>query len=322
MRKTVTEKRHQLVVEIPSVRLDQYLKDHFKDISRAYLQMMIESQKVTVNDQIGKKGTLLKKGDVVKIASFVHPSDRMVQPADLPSLEVVYESDNYLIIDKPAGLPTHPNDFEDRNCVANHFIGIYPDSIQVGEDPLRPGIVHRLDSDTSGLLILAKSQEAFSYFRQQFNERKIDKTYHALTLGELRFDEYDIQTPLAHHHQNPRKMVAVTSDKVAYRSTIREAQTLVFVKKRFQHTTYIEVKTKTGRMHQVRVHLASIGFPLVGDKLYQDQKQRNKDTFGLRRHFLHASTLKFEDPWRKETVTYQIELPEDLNDCLKIQEAK
>ncbi|MEZ4820559.1 MAG: RluA family pseudouridine synthase [Bdellovibrionota bacterium] len=251
-----------------------------------------------------------------QIDPFTHPNDRVISSPNEPVLHIVAEKEHYLVIDKPAGLPTHPNDFQDLQCVANHFIRLYPDSLHVGEDALRPGIVHRLDTYTSGLLIVAKTQEGFKAFRQLFDQRNIQKTYQALVLGNVYPDDIEIDTPLAHHHKNPRKMVALIDDRVEYRSKIREAKTMVHVRERFDQTTWIDVKTLTGRMHQVRVHMASIDHPLVGDQVYQNQRQKQQDQYGLGRHFLHASKLVFKDPWTGLEIILQSNLPFELQQCI------
>jgi len=317
MNRTKTYMPHRWKYEGETSRLDQCLKQKFYDISRAYLQTLLLAEKVTVNTQPGRKGLLVKAGDIIEMEAFIHPDDRTIVIPDAPSLDVFRVFDSYIIIEKSAGIATHVNDFSDHHAISNHFVGLYPEALGVGEDRLRPGVVHRLDTNTSGLLILARTQASFDAFRGLFNQRLIYKTYMALVLGRVLDPFLEIKTPLAHHAKNPRKMVAITDDRTPHRSTIREATTQVSVKKMFEGATLVEVKTLTGRMHQVRIHLSSIGHPLVGDHLYQDGKQRQMDRFGLNRHFLHACELKFKDPWTEESMHFESELSDDLKSCIK-----
>src|SRR5262245_12808147 len=166
-------------------RLDRFLASKYDDVSRAYLQAIIGDGSVSVNGRVAEKSTDLKIGDEILVHPFVHPKDRRIQPNPKIDLNIVWKSSDLIVIDKPAGLPTHPNDFEDTDTVANALISLLPETAEVGEDPLRPGIVHRLDGDTSGLLILALTQEAFLHMRKQFDERKVKKTYFACVLGKI-----------------------------------------------------------------------------------------------------------------------------------------
>lgn len=318
MTKTKTDILHEWEYEGLPKRLDQVLSERFPDISRGYMQDVLEKQGVYINEKlVFKKGVTVVKGDHIKIAPFVHPDHRLIKPAKPSALNVIFDHEHFIVIDKPAGMATHPNEFEDQSCVANHFIGLYPQAQGVGDNALRPGVVHRLDTNTSGLLVLARTQEGYRAFRQKFDQRKMFKTYQALCVGIISKDAMDIQTPLAHHHRNPRKMVAVTDDNVPYRSTLRQARTLVEVVERFESYTFVSVQTLTGRMHQVRIHLASQEHPLAGDTLYQEGKHRQKDALGLDRHFLHASQIKFEDPWNSEERVFQSALPPELKATLE-----
>ncbi len=291
------------------LRLDRYLAHSFEGISRSYLQEMIEKKLVRVNDRIAKKGDLLSSGDRIFISPFVHPDERRIEPNGDIRLHIVHEGKNFVVVDKPPGLPTHPNDFADCDTFANALLSHYPEVSDVGEDHLRPGIVHRLDSDTSGLIIAARNQSEFARLRALFDERKIQKTYWAMVLGDIT-QEGEITTPIAHHPKNPRKMMAVTK-QMKIGSRLREARTLYRPLEKFGLATLLEVKTLTGRMHQVRVHLSSIGHPLLGDRLYQSPKERAMDRFGLDRHFLHAIKLVVPDRKGKK-ITFTSQLPQDL----------
>lgn len=223
----------------------------------------------------------------------------------------MHEFEHYVVLDKPPFLPTHPNQFEDTNTLANGLVSKYPQVIGVGDDALRPGIVHRLDSNTSGVMLAALTSEGFSNIRDLFNEREIHKTYIALVLGDVKGSGC-VDTDIAHHPKNPRRMVAITSEKVEYRSRRRIAKTLFEPIEQFGSYTLLRVQTLTGRMHQVRVHLASMGHPLVGDVLYQSNQEKNQDRLGLTRHFLHAISIEFDDPWTGEDQKFHSRLSSDL----------
>lgn len=283
----------------------------YSNISRSYLQQMIEKGYILVNQKAGKKGTVLHAGNEVDIQPFTQPNDRIIEGNPGVSFNVLQEFENYIVLEKPPGLPTHPNQFEDKNTLANGLVAKYSHMIGVGEDPLRPGIVHRLDSNTSGIMLAALTQVGFTELRNLFNQREIHKTYVALVLGKI-LGKKIIESDIAHHPRNIRKMVAVTNEKVEFRSRRRNAKTIVEPIEQFDGYTLVKVMTLTGRMHQVRVHLSSIGHPLVGDELYQSNKEKNADGLGLTRHFLHAVSIEFKDPWTKEDRHFISKLPQDL----------
>ncbi len=313
-------KREKLVVSgREPVRLDRFLADHFEGISRAYLQELIAQGLVTVNAKRPRKGTVVSKGDRVDVEPFPRPEERRIAPNPKVRFTVLWESEDLVVIDKPAGLPTHPNDFSDRETLANAVLAKYPEIQGVGEDSLRPGIVHRLDTDTSGLMVVARTQAGFDHLRRLFDERKVRKTYLALVLGDVA-EAGEVETPMAHHPKNPRKMVVVTPEverKGAFRSKIREAKTMYEPVERFGAYTLLEVKTLTGRMHQVRVHLGSIGHPLAGDRLYQTAKQRQEDQLPLDRHFLHSCKLSLSVYPSKSLKSFESELPIELRGVLE-----
>ncbi|HLG20090.1 MAG TPA: RluA family pseudouridine synthase [Bdellovibrionota bacterium] len=276
------------------LRLDRFLADQLTGISRSYIQDLIVQGIVRVNGIKARKGHLLNEGDRVDMDSFARPEEREIEPSpDIP-LHILWQSSDFLVVDKPAGLPTHPNDFSDRNTLANALLARFPAIGNVGDDRLRPGIVHRLDTDTSGLLLIARTQETFRVLRKLFDERKIQKTYVALVLGDIE-QPGEIRAPLAHHPKNPRKMVAV-KEGTEIRSRPRDALTLYEPIERFGLYTLLKVQTKSGRMHQIRVHLSSIGHPLAGDRLYQTSQERSRDSLGMKRHFLHATEIKVPIP--------------------------
>lgn len=298
-----------------NIRLDQYLVTLFPHISRSYLQQMIERGHILVNEKNSRKGCVLQDGDVVEVQPFVEPDDRTIDPNPTIGFTVNKEFEHYLVIDKPPYLATHPNQFDDHRSLANGLVARFPQIIGVGDEPLRPGIVHRLDSNTSGVMLVAKTQEGFLKIRELFNLREIKKTYQALVLGKIT-KSGSIEKDIGHHVRNPRKMVALEKNDKQFRSRRRNAQTLYEPIKYFGSYTLVSVRTLTGRMHQVRVHLASIGHPLVGDTLYQSQKEKNFDKVGLTRHFLHAVKIEFADPWSLKQEVFESPLSNDLQTIL------
>ena len=294
------------------IRIDRYLVQLYPAMSRAYLQQIVEAGYVLVNQKKCRKGTVIRSGDQVEVLDFIKPNERKIKPNESVNFNIVYQSDHYLVLEKPPYLPTHPNQFEDQNTLANGLVSKFPHIIDIGEDSLRPGIVHRLDANTSGLMLAALSDIGFLELRKLFDYREIKKTYTALVLGKIE-KSGDIEFDVAHHEKNPRKMVALVSEDTPYRSRRRAAKTMYEPIEIFDQYTLLKVQTLTGRMHQVRVHLSSIGHSLVGDEIYQTSKEKNRDQVGLQRHFLHASRLIFKDPWTKKIQEFCSELPDDLN---------
>lgn len=218
-------------------------------------------------------------------------------------ISVIHENKDFLVIDKPAGVLSHQTDKETENTVTNFLIENYPEIKKVGEDRKRPGIVHRLDKDTSGLMIIARNNKAFVYFKEQFKKKLIQKKYIALVVGHLKEKEGVIDKPIG---RSRKKGFKQTVAPVVPR---KEASTSYQVLKEYRDYSLLEVSPKTGRMHQIRVHFASLGHPLAGDKQYGFKRQICP--IGLKRHFLHAFYLKFS------TINGKIEelsskLPPDL----------
>ena len=219
-------------------------------------------------------------------------------------LKILSKNDIVLVLDKPAALSV--------SDISDLLINQIPEQKELGEE-MRYGIVHRLDKDTSGLLLVAKTPESFKFFQKQFKQRKVEKTYICLVVGKVKQEEGSITTLLGRAPSDRRKQkVFLPADPKAKGK--REAETAYRVLQRFEDYTLLEVKPKTGRKHQIRVHLASIGHPLAGDKMYGFKGQPTPE--GLNRHFLHASSLRI--PFPNDTIEeFTSELPKDLNEILK-----
>ncbi|PIV10478.1 MAG: RluA family pseudouridine synthase [Candidatus Portnoybacteria bacterium CG03_land_8_20_14_0_80_41_10] len=218
-------------------------------------------------------------------------------------LKIVYQDKNVLAIDKPAGLVVHPIKPDQNDTLVNGLIAYYPEIKDVGDDSLRPGIVHRLDKDTSGLMVVAKNNPAFEHLKNQFRERKVVKKYLALVIGQVKDDKGTITKSISLSKKDHRKRSALLD------ANAKKAWTEYQVAKRFKDYTLLEVSIKTGRTHQIRVHLASIGHPIAGDKQYKFK--RRPELAGLKRQFLHAAYLKLKLPGGK-LKELKSELPKDL----------
>jgi 23S rRNA pseudouridine1911/1915/1917 synthase len=294
-------------------RLDQFLTNKFPGISRRYLQEHIKAGKVLVNGKKAKKSGHLKNSDEVLIQEFIFPDERQVIPNPELEIPTVHDDDQTIVFDKPAGLAVHPNNFEQTDAMVNALIAKYPDVVDVGDDRLRSGVVHRLDVNTSGLIIMAKTEEAYRSLREQFDNRKVEKQYLALVVGEVP-ESGSVDWPIAHHPKDPKKMMASKTPRPDLK--YREAETIYEIEDSYKGYTLLRVKTKTGRMHQVRVHLSALGWPLAGDHLYQQGKHRNIDKTGLKRHFLHACFLAFSHPETSKRLEFKSELTEELVNVL------
>ncbi|MDO8585351.1 MAG: RluA family pseudouridine synthase [bacterium] len=304
----------EFIVEEKGGRLDKFLASHDTKFSRTEWQRFIKDGAVSVNGRVVTKSaltlhthdklTILEEKTVGRKGAF------RIEPDPGIPLDIVYEDADILVVNKPAGLLVHPTFTERRHTLVNALVARYPEIIAVGENPLRAGIVHRLDKDTSGLVVVAKNQSAFFSTKQQFLDRVIVKKYLALTEGIPNKPEGDITYDIRPSTGNRLRKVAVKKLEPEKRSR-RSAETHYAVKETFgTRFALIDVTPKTGRTHQIRVHLAAILCPIVGDTLYGG-KRKTGLALGLKRHFLHAYYLKLTLPSGKE-MTFEIGLPEDL----------
>ncbi len=274
------------------VRLDSYLATRIESWSRARLQRLIEAEDVLVNGKPAKPSYKLRENDELEV-ELTAPAAASFAPEDIP-LEIVYEDETLVVVNKPAGLVVHPaagiNSGTLANALAYHFQQL-PDS----GAGLRPGIVHRLDRDTSGLLVVAKTEAALEHLSDQFRDRSVFKSYAALVHGRVATDSGKIDQPLARDRANRTHMAIVRGG--------RSALSLYRVRQRFDRFTLLDVEIKTGRTHQIRVHLAWLKHPVVGDETYGAGRDNTIQNARLRahvrnlgRHFLHAEKLAFIHP--------------------------
>lgn len=285
-------------------RLDRYTQLRCVDLSRSRCTQLIRGGWITINGEAAKPATAVHTGDAVDVViPAAIPSE--LTPQDIP-LAIVYQDEEMLVIDKPAGLTVHPAPGHPDGTLVNALLHLVPDLPGIGGTQ-RPGIVHRLDKDTSGLMMVAKTERALVGLMRQLKERVVRKTYLALVTGNVEKDEGEINAPIGRNPHNRKKMAVVRGGRDALtRYVVRQRWTV-----RGEHYTLVEASPHTGRTHQIRVHMAHIGHPLVGDMLY------GKRSPLVERHFLHAARLGFYlPPGEQEWREFQAPLPPDLHAAL------
>lgn len=290
-------------------RIDKYISSFYSDFSRRFFQIAIKEKQILVNNQEISPKYQLKSGDKITINISQKPSfDFQAKAEKNIPFEIIFKHSDFLIIDKPAGISVHPSEKETSGTLVNGLLEKFPEIKNVGENSLRPGIVHRLDKETSGILIVAKNQPAFQYFKKLFQDRKIQKTYLAWAWGNLKNKTGKIEAYLGKSSQNPTKQaVSHNPEKLINPKT---ALTNYQVLEEREDKSLIELKPKTGRKHQLRLHLHSLGHPIIGDKKYFNKKIKalNKN---FSRHLLHAQKIEFKYLDNKK-YQFESELPRDM----------
>lgn len=235
-------------------------------------------------------------------------------------LTVLFKDRNFMVIDKPADMPSVSLEESDESSLARWIVKHFPKQASLKRGKLEAGLIHRLDNDTSGVIVAASTQEAFENLRRQFDEGNVKKEYLALVLGSLPSEGF-IDSPIAHHPKSKKKMMTCGSLKEAAQFKARPARTEYKLKEKFEFAgkkySLVSVTIRTGVRHQIRVHFASIGHPLAGDRLYQNPRMRTLDTLKLNRHFLHAKKISFKDPSSGKIVTFKSPLPAELGLALE-----
>lgn len=308
-------------------RLDVFLVEKLK-ISRSKIQKMVKEEQIMINGKLPKKsGGLLSEGDKitinppkeikdeVKIVKTKNKEESQEQENKYLIPEIITEEKDYLIINKPAGLLTHGIQKEDYS-LAKFLSTKYPEIKKVGENPLRPGIVHRLDREASGLLIIARNQKMFEFLKKQFQERTVGKEYFVLVHDKVSADSGIINFPLERGRNNER-MAAIPKTVHGYENEKgKEALTEFWVEKKYVNFSFLTVKIHTGRMHQIRAHFLAYDHPVVGDNLYFQKKQKRGKDEELGRLFLHCFKLEFID-LQNIRQKFEILLPQELEEFLK-----
>ena len=281
-------------------RLDRFLVESLPDFSRARLQSFIKDGLVLVDGAPARKsGQMLGRESLVQVR--VPPAaPASLVGEDIP-LDVVFENDDLIVIDKPAGMVVHPAAGHDSGTLVHAVLGYDPDIEGVGGEE-RPGVVHRLDKDTSGLILLAKNDRAHRWLQEQFRDRKVQKTYIALVDGAPPTPSGRVEAPIGRDPSHRKRMAIVPEGKG--REAVSEYRTL----ETFPNHTLLEFHPLTGRTHQIRLHCAFLGCPIVGDGVYG----RKRSTIELGRHFLHAYQLRIALPGRQELHLFEVALPDEL----------
>ena len=293
----------ELVVEQAGLRVDQYVAQQVNDLSRSYVQKLLAVGRITVDGEVPKASYRVEEGQ--RVVLRVPPPEPIEAAAESIPLTIVHEDERIIVVDKPAGMVVHPAYGHRSGTLVNAVLAHCPDLAGIGGD-LRPGIVHRLDKDTSGLIVVAKDDAAHQHLQRQFKERTVDKMYLALTEGRLTAPRGIIDAPIGRDPKQRKRMAVV-------RSGGRESRTEFTIREAFPEHTLVEARPLTGRTHQIRIHFASIGHPLVGDPVYGYRRQR----LPLERQFLHAARLAFALPGTGERAEFHSDLPEDLEAVLE-----
>lgn len=287
-------------------RLDRYLVPVLSELSRTRIQQLITTEAIRVNGRASKPGYLLRVGDEITVdQDATLPQTSHAQPNTLP-LEIVYEDEDMLVINKAPGMVVHPAPGHSNDTLVNALLAYYPD-LQADETDQRPGIVHRLDRDTSGLLIVAKNARAQAALVEQMQHHEVVKRYQTLVEGVIALDQGSIDAPIGRNPRHRQQMAITTVSS-------REARTHFRVLERFNRHTLLLIQLETGRTHQIRVHLKAIGHPVVGDLTYGSGNVIRGSK--LDRQFLHAWQLQFAHPISGKPLHFEAPLPADLQKVL------
>lgn len=293
-------KTHRLTADRSGERVDAFVARALPEISRSYVKRLLESGLITIDGRVPKASEKVSEGATV-LVEVPPPEVMTLEPQPIP-LTIVYQDNDIIVVDKPPGLTVHPSPGHPSGTLVNALLAVCPD-LQGIAGTLRPGIVHRLDKDTSGLLVVAKNDRAMRALQQQLSERRVHKTYLALVHGVPSPREGQIEAPIARSPKNRKKMAIVEGG--------RESTTRYRVREEMAKFALLEVEPVTGRTHQIRVHLAAIGHPIVGDAVY------GRPSPLVDRQFLHAWKLAFGMPLGGRQVEFESPLPPDLREALE-----
>ena len=296
------------VTENENKRLDIYISEAYKMLSRTAIKRLLEEEKIHVNGKVEKSSYKVKNGDNIEI-EIPDAKETKLEAQNIP-VPVIYEDKDIIVVNKPKGMVVHPANGNPDGTLVNAILAMCKGSLSGIGGEIRPGIVHRLDKDTSGLLIVAKNDEAHIKMSKQIQDRKVEKRYIALVRGNVPDDEATIDMPIARSKIDRKKMAVDKNGK--------EAITHFKVLKRYGNYTLLEIKIDTGRTHQIRVHMSYIGYPVVGDSVYSS----GKNEFGVEGQMLHARYLKFKHPITGKELNLEAPLPEYFEKIIKQLESR
>ena len=291
-----------IVVDTDNIRLDAYISKKNENISRTNIQRLIENGNILVNGEKRKISYKVQIGDNISI-NIPDPKETKIKAEEIP-LDIIYEDNDIIVVNKPKGMIVHPANGNLEGTLVNAIMSICKNSLSGIGGEIRPGIVHRLDKDTSGLLIVAKNDLAHINMSNQIKNRQVKKIYIALVRGNINEEEATINMPIGRSTKDRKKM--------AVRKDGKEAITHFKVLKRYSEYTLLEVKIDTGRTHQIRVHLSEIGHPVVGDMVYSN----GKNEFGIQGQMLHAKSLDFKHPITNKQMHLEAELPDYFKEVI------
>lgn len=291
-------------VEQEGERLDKYLSMIYPDISRSFFQKLIKDDAILVNDKPEKASYRMSPEDIVSV-TFPDATETAIEPENIP-LDILYEDDDLLIVNKPKGMVVHPSAGHYSGTLVNAIMYHCKDSLSGINGEIRPGIVHRIDMDTTGSLIVCKNDNSHVNVAEQIKVHSVNRIYEGIVFGNVKEDEGTINAPIGRHPVERKKMAINEKNG-------KQAITHYKVLKRFGNYTYMQFKLETGRTHQIRVHMSSMGHPLIGDSLYASGKTSFKNLQG---QTLHAKTIGFIHPTTKEYIEFEAPLPEYFESLL------
>lgn len=293
----------KLIVQNEQERLDKYISKHNENLSRAMIQKLIEQNQILVNGKSQKASYKVQPGEEITI-NIPNVKEIGLKSQEIP-LDIIYEDNDILVVNKQKGMVVHPAAGNPEGTLVNAVMAHCKGNLSGIGGELRPGIVHRLDKDTSGLLIIAKNDKAHINLSEQIQNRKVKKIYVALVRGIVPENEATIDMPIARSTKDRKKMAVDKNGK--------QAITHFKVLQRFEKYTYLQVCIETGRTHQIRVHMAEIGHPVVGDYTYSN----GKNEFGVQGQMLHAKSLDFKHPITEKPMHVEAQIPEYFENILK-----
>lgn len=284
-------------------RLDSYLAEITPDLSRSKIQNFIKSGAVKINNTSKKPSYILKENDKIEF-EIPEQEDFTIPPQNIP-LDIVYEDENMLVVNKPSGMLTHPTTLERENTLVNALLYKYGENLSNLNGEFRRGILHRLDRNTSGLLMIAKNNDAHEFLSHQITTHSLTKKYHAIVKGVIKEDEFEINLPIGRNPAQPHKM--------AVREDGKQSLTSIRVLERFKEHTYIDITLITGRTHQIRTHMSHLKHPVYNDTLYGAGHGKVK----TEEQVLQSYYLSFTKPFGNEIINLEIEPDEKINKVLR-----